>query len=74
MDVPPLHTFLRPILTVASVLYTGETGDIDRQSHTFFIFNLKHFLVSYYKYGTLVDQLRNNRIVFWAPFKRTYHP
>ena len=28
MDVPTLNAYLRPILTVTSVLYTGETGDI----------------------------------------------
>ena len=28
MDVPTLSKFLRPILTVSSVLNTGETGDI----------------------------------------------
>ena len=29
MDVPTLSLFLRPILTVASVWNTGETGDIN---------------------------------------------
>ena len=29
MDVPTLSTFLSPILTVASVLNTGETGDLN---------------------------------------------
>ena len=29
MDVPTLTTFLRPILTVTTVLNTGETGDMN---------------------------------------------
>ena len=34
MDVPTLSMFLRPILTVTTVLNTGETGDINRMQRS----------------------------------------
>ena len=35
IDIPRLNTFLRPILTVASVRNTGEPGDINKPAlHT----------------------------------------